>query len=265
MARFRFVAGLIALTAAALTCAPASAFFHLWRFTEFFSNADGSVQFIELQALANGENFSQNGTISSNSTGKVFTFPTNLTGSTLNKRLLVATPNFASLPGAVTPDFTLPSTNFFDPAGDTLTLFLSFQIDSKTFTSVPTDGVMSRHYNASTGATSLGSNSPTNFAGSSGSVNLSAPSPTGDYNGNGTVDAADYVLWRKTLDQSVTAGSGADGNANGTVDAPDYDFWRAHFGNTVPGLAAGTAAVPEPGAIVLALLAVAGLSARRRR
>ena len=81
---------------------------------------------------------------------------------------------------------------------------------------------------------------------------------TGDYNGNGVVDAADYVLWRKSLGQSG-AGLAADGNGNGVVDAPDYDFWRARFGNVVaPGAGVGeiAAAVPEP---ATAMLLLAGL------
>jgi len=84
-------------------------------------------------------------------------------------------------------------------------------------------------------------------------VNL--PPPTGDYNHNGVVDAADYVVWRNTLNQSaVPAGSGADGNGSGTIEPGDYTFWRARFGNIVPGTAAGqAAAVPEPSSIVLAL------------
>jgi hypothetical protein len=92
------------------------------------------------------------------------------------------------------------------------------------------------------------------------------PTATGDYNENGVVDAADYVLWRDTLNQTVTpAGSGADGNTSGTVDAADYDFWRARFGNEVPPAAVGASAVstvasavPEPG---LTPLLVAGLLA----
>src|SRR5262249_23510179 len=39
------------------------------------------------------------------------------------------------------------------------------------------------------------------------------PLVTGDFNGDGVVDAADYVLWRK---------------ANGTQDG--YNSWRTHFG-----------------------------------
>ena len=77
----------------------------------------------------------------------------------------------------------------------------------------------------------------------------------GDYNGNGTVDATDYTVWRDTLGASVTAGQGADGNSNGTIDAGDYDFWRARFGNTVPG-SGSSAVVPEPATVNLALLAI---------
>ena len=79
-------------------------------------------------------------------------------------------------------------------------------------------------------------------------------SPTGDYNGDEVVDAADYVLWRDTLDQpAVPPGSGADGDESGTIDAPDYDFWRARFGNVVGGTGSGLAsisALPEPTAVL---------------
>jgi hypothetical protein len=249
----------------------AEAFFHLWRFTELFSNADGSVQFIEFHSPAAGENFATGSTIRSMSTGKVYTFDRDLSGSTANKNLLVATAGFGALAGGVTPDYTLPA-NFFNPAGDTLRLCFTNcnggnLFDTRTFTSVPTDGVMSRVYPSNT----LAANSPRNFAGTTGSVNLSAPSPTGDYNGNGRIDAADYVAWRNTSGQAASpAGSGADGNANGTIDAGDYTYWRARFGNAVGGLASGkvsvAAAVPEPTTISLVLVAltVFRLCARRR-
>ena len=54
----------------------------------------------------------------------------------------------------------------------------------------------------------------------------------GDFNGNGTVDAADYVVWRNggPLANEVTA--------PGTVNADDYTDWRARFGNAPAGSAA---------------------------
>src|SRR5256885_229899 len=57
----------------------------------------------------------------------------------------------------------------------------------------------------------------------------------GDYNHNGTVDAADYVLWRKTAGQAASpAFSGADGSGNSVVDSADYGVWRANFGAPAP-------------------------------
>ena len=41
----------------------------------------------------------------------------------------------------------------------------------------------------------------------------------GDFNRDGTVDASDYVLWRKTLGSTVTLFTGADGDGDG-VDRP---------------------------------------------
>jgi hypothetical protein len=84
----------------------------------------------------------------------------------------------------------------------------------------------------------------------------------GDYNGNGVVDAADYVIWRKTLNQ-VAPGLPADGNNNGQIDPGDYSIWRSNFGDTNAGVGfsasvaeSGINAVPEPNTVVSALLAL---------
>jgi hypothetical protein len=81
----------------------------------------------------------------------------------------------------------------------------------------------------------------------------------GDYNDNGTVDAADYVLWRNNgplQNEGVTPG---------TVTDEDYTFWRSRFGAT-SGSASGVAAVPEPGVAWFgALLALAALLRRRHK
>jgi hypothetical protein len=55
----------------------------------------------------------------------------------------------------------------------------------------------------------------------------------GDYNGNGSVDQADYGVWRAGFGSAVTPGSGADGNGNGAVDAADYTVWRDNLGATL--------------------------------
>jgi hypothetical protein len=54
----------------------------------------------------------------------------------------------------------------------------------------------------------------------------------GDYNANGEVDAADYVLWRKSVGQAG-AGLAADGNGDGSVNQSDHDHWRGEFGNVL--------------------------------
>ncbi|MCC7474821.1 MAG: hypothetical protein IT425_05460 [Pirellulales bacterium] len=77
---------------------------------------------------------------------------------------------------------------------------------------------------------------------------------SGDYNGNGTVDAADYVIWRKN--NGLAGGASVeegDGTGDGLVTTADFDYWRARFGNSSSN---GTGAqfgfaVPEPMFLVL--------------
>jgi hypothetical protein len=97
------------------------------------------------------------------------------------------------------------------------------------------------------------------------------PLLAGDYNGDGTVDAADYVVWRNTLGQ-MGAGLAADGNGNDEIDAGDYSVWRANFGRAPSaGWSAGSGsagyplgasaetlsvAVPEPAAPIMLLTGI---------
>jgi glucose/arabinose dehydrogenase len=88
----------------------------------------------------------------------------------------------------------------------------------------------------------------------------------GDYNANGTVDAADYVVWRNTLGSATTLA--ADGNNNGAIDSGDFAVWQANFGITVhPSSPSGGATVPEPclGQAVLLLLAIVHVPRNRPR
>jgi hypothetical protein len=71
----------------------------------------------------------------------------------------------------------------------------------------------------------------------------------GDYNNDGTVDAADYVVWRRN-------------DINGQQG---YDDWRKNFGRTAGnGSALGAGAVPEPASMALILIGLAGVCRARR-
>jgi hypothetical protein len=93
------------------------------------------------------------------------------------------------------------------------------------------------------------------------------PGVPGDYNDNGTVDAADYVLWRKYNGQSVALAN--DGTPN-TVSNADYDMWRANYGMTVgssSGAGLSASSIPEPASamlLILAAVAIAGAFCGRR-
>jgi hypothetical protein len=85
----------------------------------------------------------------------------------------------------------------------------------------------------------------------------------GDYSDNGVVDAADYVIWRKSIGGSNPA---ADGNRDGIIDSADYDVWRTHFGRTAGSSSFATIpTAPEPTAAICLLTAIHGLALCRAR
>jgi hypothetical protein len=85
---------------------------------------------------------------------------------------------------------------------------------------------------------------------------------TGDYNSNGSVDAADYVLWRNNVGTTTTLPNDLIG---GTIGAPQYNQWRSHFGMTgAGGGAALGSAVPEPPTLCLFALGCLSVLGVRR-
>lgn len=84
----------------------------------------------------------------------------------------------------------------------------------------------------------------------------------GDYNGDGSVDAADYTVWRDTL--GSTTDLAADGDGNSVIDQADYDVWRSNYGGA-PSVGATTSAAPEPCSAVLTSLGGWLLACRRGR
>jgi hypothetical protein len=71
-------------------------------------------------------------------------------------------------------------------------------------------------------------------------------------NGDHVVDAADFIVWRKTVGTTILA---ADGDFDGDVDGDYYNVWHTHFGDT-PGSGSSNHAIPEP--LSLALLMLTG-------
>ena len=120
----------------------------------------------------------------------------------------------------------------------------------------------------------VGSSSPAEFY-VDNIMAIGAPvTEPGDYNGNGIVDATDYVVWRDLEGQSgaglAADATGPGGVPDGTVDQLDYEFWRARFGNPQPGgghihgSGASLAAVPEPATPLLCLIGLLAVAAQRR-
>ena len=90
----------------------------------------------------------------------------------------------------------------------------------------------------------------------------SIPGLPGDYNNNGTVDAADYTVWRNNVGQ--TAGTLRNDTVGGPIGRGQYDLWKANYGTTAGG-AGARVSVPEPSSLVLLMFAAAGLCVRRAR
>ena len=163
----------ISTMAMILFASAASATFHLWRMSELFSNADGTVQFVELECAFSGEGFIGGHQLSATGGGttRVFPIADHLQGDTAGKRLLFATQGFAAL-GVVTPDFVLPN-GFFTAAGGSINFA---DVDTWVYTALPADGRTSINREGPNAT-----NSPRNFHDETGSV--TAPTAAVVYQG----------------------------------------------------------------------------------
>jgi len=152
-------------------------------------------------------------------------------GGSLTVRLGSGADVVYAAPNSVTP-IIVQGNNPTSAPGDTLNLALASAVNyvvtptSATAGNVTSDNLQTLSY--------------TGFE--NGPNIVPEPELLGDYNGNGKVDTADYVSWRRTLGALVAIYSGADGNGNGMVDDSDYGVWREHFGETIVGVGAGRGA-----------------------
>lgn len=185
------------LLALMMVAGQAHATFHLWSMSELYSNADGTVQFLELRANAGGQQFLAGHSLLSNSggMGTSFDFPANLPGDTSGHTMIIGTQGFAAL-GVVTPDYVVPNGFFFRSGGS-----INFaSADIWTHGALP-DGTLSLNRDGTTAT-----NSPKNFAGQTGSVPATAPAPTFNVHG----------LWWNDPDNSE-AGWGVNLSHHGNI------------------------------------------------
>jgi len=228
------------LAVAAVLCGASSAHgaFHLWRFSEIYSDASGNVQFIEMQTTFAGQQFITGHTIKCTNAGgtlsNTFTFQANTCSPTNNKRIIVATLGFAATAGSVTPDYTIPA-NFLFKEGGTLEFGPGQQVI--TYPALPNNGVDSRHATVYTTAApynfTVAPNNPTNCAGAVGSIIVPPPNCEGDLNNDGQRNTADLTLF---LGQFGASGAGLPGDLNndGMVNTADLTLFLGRFGTPCP-------------------------------
>lgn len=103
---------------------------------------------------------------------------------------------------------------------------------------------------AGSAAANIGLLNPNEYFSGLGIITVGAAALAGDYNGDGKVNAADYVAWRM----------GQSPNPN-TIG--DYNTWRANFGagagSGSGGLSSNGSTVPEPGTLSLFIFAISSV------
>ena len=148
--------------------------FHTFDINEIYSNADGSVQFVELLEVENADDQDRfrghTLTVTQGNQVHTFTFGKDLSNSqTANKTVLIATQGFANL-GIATPDYFIPA-GFLFTNGGTLN-FAGF--DTVSYTQLPSNGTSSVNRSGTVAAAT-----PRNFAGVTGTLPQPNHAPTG--------------------------------------------------------------------------------------
>jgi serralysin len=172
----------VSLLLTLLAALPAQAGHHQWFISEIFTNADGSVQFVELKGTADNEQFINGFNVATLGPEGVVASSAplgpNLTSNLTNGAyLLIGSAGYAALAatqGAPAPDRTLPN-GFLELTGDRVR-YAGILATDRFYTSggIPVNGVFSLDYEVGSPGTTY--NTPQNFAGQSGAINASGPS-----------------------------------------------------------------------------------------
>lgn len=165
----------VSLLAAGLGSAEAS--FHLFDIQEIYSNADGSVQFIELFTTQGNQQFLNGHTVRFE-IGGVITNSVNLStqgSDSAGKTVLLATSNVGALYG-ITPDFVIPASFFTQGASHTVNF--AEGTDLVNLASLPLDGTRSLNGVIGNGSPTVTSiNQPQVFATNYAGVTMPIPEP----------------------------------------------------------------------------------------
>ncbi len=169
-------AGVAGLLASIAFQSPVLAGGHTWRVKEVFSNASGTVQFIEIVESCGtpGEIALIGHSVKANANSVPLT--SNLpAGTSANKHILFGTANLPSF-GGPTPDYIIPA-NFISLTGVTVE-YTGNHVCPIASGAIPTNGTNSLNRNpgcnAATCPATVAVNSPTNLAGATGTVNAPA-------------------------------------------------------------------------------------------
>ncbi|WP_442484981.1 hypothetical protein [Aeoliella sp. SH292] len=85
-------------------------------------------------------------------------------------------------------------------------------------------------------------------------IDITPQGVDGDYNNDGTVNLADYTVWRDRL--GSPAGSLENDPHTTVIGAAQYNTWRSNFGLSMPSSSLASQTVPEPSTLLLAVATV---------
>lgn len=219
----------LAAVALSVPSATALAGSHTWKVNEVFSNADGTIQFIELSECCGFANeINLNNKWVETDSGGAEQINGNVTAPTSNRKFLLATNGFAALPGAPVPDEIIAD-GFIDINGDTVRYgfnppIYNYHVFTFGLGDLPTDGLNSiqlTSWNPNTFITAAAT--PTNYA--------ACPWDC-DGSDDGAVSVIDLLALLGQYDPQSPAnctGGACDYNGDGCVDVVDLLKLLSHY------------------------------------